>query len=81
METITVTVSTPGSSINKEVEVPSDFSIELFIEEAKQQFNLFCSCRLVMEETNQLISDRDTFESAGIKSGQRLCLYPKYEVS
>lgn len=81
MENITLTVSTPDSSIKKEVEVPLDCSIELFIEEAKQQFNFILPCVLVMEDNNQVISDSDTFESAGIKSGQRLCLYPQPEVS
>ncbi len=80
MEEITVTVKNLSGDFKKTTEVPLDMLLGDFREAAKELANLSnVPCTLVLEKSNKVMRDNDTFQSAGITSGSVFVLTPEAE--
>jgi|GEM_PF-1800421 len=81
MNQITVTVRNLGGDFRKDADVQVDMTLGDFKEAAKAFAGLPTSlpCSLVLEKTNKVMRDSDTFQSAGIESGSVLILTPEAE--
>ena len=78
METITVTVKTLDGQFKKTTDVPLDMLIQDFKEQAEELANLpGPNNRLYFNrKNNRVLEDTETFQSAGIQSGDTLTLTP-----
>jgi hypothetical protein len=77
---ITVKVRSLGGDFCKIVDVPPDMTLGDFKEAVQEAFGLpSLPCALVLEKTNKMMRDSDTFESAGIESGSVFILTPESE--
>ncbi len=81
METITVTVKSLDGDFKKSVEVPLDILVGEFRQEAQIVANISSLQCYLVGKNRKLLPDSDTFQSAGIQSGDLLTLMPVWEVS
>lgn len=81
METITVTVRTMDGTYKQTVEgIPLDMVIGDFLDEAKNKAGLSSvPCDLILDRTNDVLRDSNTFQNAGVRSGDSLTLSPATE--
>jgi hypothetical protein len=80
MEEITVTVRNVSGDFKKTTEVPLDMTFGDFRQAAQELAGLSTvPCTLVLEKTNKVMKDSDTFQSAGIQSGAGFILTPENE--
>jgi hypothetical protein len=79
MEEITVIVKYPTSGKKESADVPVDFNLGEFRKEVQEMFEIPQSrnCTLMLEKTNEALSDSDTFQSAGIQNNAVLLLIPE----
>jgi hypothetical protein len=80
MNQITVTVRNLSGDFRKTTDVPADMTLGDFKQAAQEMAGLSSvPCSLVLEKTNKVMRDSDTFESAGIESGSVFILTPEAE--
>lgn len=80
METITVTVKTVDQTFKKTTDVPLDMLIGDFKDQAQELANLSTvPCDMILDKTNQILRDSDSFQGAGIQSGASLTLTTRGE--
>ncbi len=80
MSQITVTVRNLSGDFRKTVDAPVDMILGEFKQAAQEVAGLSSvPCSLVLEKTNKVMRDSDTFQGAGIESGSVLILTPEAE--
>lgn len=81
MEKVTVTVKTVEGNFRRSAEVPLDMLLGEFRQESQIVANISSLHCCLVDQKNKLLQDGDTFQSAGIQSGDLITLMPVYEVS
>lgn len=80
MSQVTVTVRNLSGDFRKTTDVSSDMTLGDFKQAAQDLAGLSAvPCSLVLEKTNKVLRDSDTFQSAGIESGAVFILTPEAE--
>jgi hypothetical protein len=80
MNQVTVTVRNLSGDFRKTTEVSSDMLLGDFRQAAQELAGLSTvPCSLVLEKTNKVMRDSDTFQGAGIESGSVFILTPEAE--
>lgn len=82
MEEITVLVKYPTGGQEEQADVPSlDMNLGEFRKQSQENFAISKTrnCTLALEKTGEILSDNDTFKSAGILNNAVLLLVPTLE--
>lgn len=80
MNQIIVTVRNLSGDFRKETDVQADMTLGDFKQAAQELAGLSSvPCSLVLEKTNKVMRDSDTFQGAGIESGSVFILTPEAE--
>ena len=80
MNQTTVTVRNLSGDFRKTTDVPSDMTLGDFKQVAQELAGLSSvPCSLVLEKTNKVMRDSDTFQSAGIEPKTVFVLAPHAE--
>ncbi|MBD2552007.1 hypothetical protein H6G51_01820 [Limnothrix sp. FACHB-708] len=80
MNQVTVTVRNLSGDFRKTTDVPADMLLGDFRQAAQELAGLSTvPCSLVLEKTNKVMRDSDTFQGAGIESGSVFILTPEAE--
>lgn len=80
MNQITVTVRNLSGDFRKTTDVPADMTFGDFKLAAQERAGMSqVPCDLILEKTNEVMRDSDTFEGAGIEPGSVFILAPEAE--
>jgi hypothetical protein len=81
IEEITVLVKYPTGGQEEQADVPLDFNLGEFRKQSQENFAIpkTRNCTLALEKTGEILSDNDTFKSAGILNNAVLLLVPTLE--
>jgi hypothetical protein len=82
MNQITVTVRNHTGDFRKTTDVPADMTFGDFKLAAQERAGMSqVPCNLILEKTNKVMRDSDTFEEAGIEPGSVFILVPEAEAA
>ncbi|NER49197.1 MAG: hypothetical protein F6J92_21380 [Symploca sp. SIO1A3] len=80
MSEITVTVKNLSGDFCKTADAPADMTLGDFKQGAQEMAGLTSvPCSLILEKTNKVMRDSDTFQDASIESGSVFILTPEAE--
>ncbi|NJL57946.1 hypothetical protein HC928_24590 [bacterium] len=80
MNQVTVTVRNLSGDFRKTTDVSADMTLGDFKQAAQELAGLSSvPCSLVLEKTNKVMRDSDTFQGASIESGSVFILTPEAE--